>query len=202
MRGISSPWSASATASAAFPAARSAATSCASFTARSGPTTSLALRQSGSRDRALELQEMRGPAPVRNREPRPAADEARHELGWLLVLRPGAHREKTRIVVHPRRLELGNDQRRVVVCRQHEHRQALERHGLVAGQPRQVGPERQEEGVDLQFPHAVPHAREARRPCERGVNRYVGRDGIAHDTSAVSATAPARPEATTARLAW
>ena len=159
-------------------------------------------KPAGLRDGTLELQEVRGPAAVRDRESRPASDEARYELGRLLVLRPRAHRVKARIVVHPRRLQLGNDQRRVVVCRHHEHRQALERHRLVAGQPWHVGPERQEEGVDLQFPHAVPHAREARRPCERVVGRGVGPGGIAHDTSAVSATAPARPEAATARLAW
>ena len=78
----------------------------------------------------------------------------------------------------------------------------LERHGLVARQPRKIGPERKEKGVDPQFPHAIPHARQPRRSREARVRRRAERAAGAHDTSAVLATATATPDATTARFAW
>ena len=49
------------------------------------------------------------------------------------------------------------------VARQHEHRQPLERHRLVAGEVRQVGADRQQQHVDAELGHARPHARDAGR---------------------------------------
>src|SRR5947208_2966686 len=55
--------------------------------------------------------------------------------------------------------ESRDDERGVAVGRQHEHRQSLERHRRVAGQPRQVGAEREEQAVDIEPLHALAHPR-------------------------------------------
>ena len=60
-----------------------------------------------------------------------------------------------------RRLEPGHDERRVAVARQHEHREPLERHRLVAGEVRQVGADREQQHVDAELVHARPRTRDA-----------------------------------------
>ena len=75
-------------------------------------------------------------------------DQVGHDGHRVLVLAPGPEREDVGVVVDPGRLEAGHDQGGLAVGRQHQHGQPLERHGLVAGEPGQVGAQRQQQGVD------------------------------------------------------
>ena len=57
--------------------------------------------------------------------------------------------------VDPRRFEPRHDELRVAVAREHEHREPLERHRLVAGEVRQIGTDRQQQHVDIELVHAA-----------------------------------------------
>ena len=76
----------------------------------------------------------------------------RHDLEQL---RPG---------LDARRLEPGNDELGVAGAGQHQHRQPFERHRLVAGEVRQVGPDREQQRVDAELGHAR-RARASIRPA-------------------------------------
>ena len=66
------------------------------------------------------------------------------------------------------RFEGGHDERRLVIGRQHEHRDPLEWHRLVAGEPGEVGAERQEQHVHASPAHGIPGAGE---PLTAGQHR-------------------------------
>ena len=70
---------------------------------------------------------------------------------------------------HTRGLELGHNEGRLIVDRQHEHRETLERHRLITGEPRKICPEREQKSIEARLPHAVPHTGKARRPRQDGV---------------------------------
>ena len=67
------------------------------------------------------------------------------------------------------------DERRVGVGRQHQHRQTFERHRRIAREPRQVGAQGQQQRVDAQLSHCLAHA--------LGPHRQSGRAEriVAHD---------------------
>ena len=68
----------------------------------------------------------------------------------------GAQREHVGPLDDPGRLEPGHDERGLAVAGQDQHGQPLQRHGLVAGQPGQVGADRQQERVDPVALHPAP----------------------------------------------
>src|SRR5439155_7231021 len=72
----------------------------------------------------------------------------------------------------PRRLQARDHERRVAVGRQHEHGETLERRPFVTGEPRQVGPERQQQRVDAELAHPGPHALDA---TAHGFQRWIPR---------------------------
>ena len=96
----------------------------------------------GFRQGRLELEQVPGPASVRDAKAPPRSDEGGDDVACLLVLRPGSQLEKPRVMGDSRRLDLGDDQSCLVVDGQDEHRQTLERHRLVARQPGQVSAKR------------------------------------------------------------
>ena len=69
----------------------------------------------------------------------------------------GRRREHVGPLDHPGRLQPGHHQRGLALAGQDQHGQPLERHGLVAGQPGQVGPDREQHGVDPVAAHGRPH---------------------------------------------
>ena len=87
-----------------------------------------------------------GPRCGRRWRPSPAeAGQAGDDGDGVVGLLPRAEGEHLGALDDPGRLQAGHDQRGVALARHHEHREPLERHGLVAGEPRQVGPDRQQE---------------------------------------------------------
>ena len=80
---------------------------------------------------------------------RPATDQVGHQGHRVLGLVPRPDAEEVGVGLDPRRLQPGHDERGVAVDGQHEHGEPLERHGLVAGEPRQVGAQREQQDVDL-----------------------------------------------------
>ena len=154
-----------------------AAISWASLTARKGPTTCPGGLEMGSRQGRLELEEVRRPSNGPDAKARPRSDEGGDDVARLLVLGPGAQLEKPRVMGDSWCLDLGDDQGGLVVYGQHEHRQALERHRLVARQPGQVSPEGKQEGVYPERPHLLAHSCKACRAGEPGVFSPVGLSG-------------------------
>ena len=79
------------------------------------------------------------------------------------VLRLAPRRDPEHVVVHldPWDLEGGDDQGGHAVAGHHQHGEPLEGHGLVADQPWEVGPHRQEAGVDVALGHGGPDPGEA-----------------------------------------
>ena len=73
----------------------------ASLTARSGPVTVDAGRQRGAGQPGLQLEDERGPGPVRDGQPTPAADEAGHDADRILGLGPRPQREQRRVLARP-----------------------------------------------------------------------------------------------------
>ncbi len=116
-----------------------------------------AARERGRRERVLEREHEAGPRPVADRDPAGAGHHARDDLHRILVLAPRPHHE-----IGPRldarRLELGDHEHRLGVGYDHEHREPLERHRGVAGEPRQVGSDRAQQRVDAALHHALAHA--------------------------------------------
>ena len=72
----------------------------------------------------------------------------------VVRLLPGVQGEHLGALHHPRRLQAGHHERGVALPGQHEHRQPLQRHRLVAGEPREVGTHREQQHVDAGVGHA------------------------------------------------
>ena len=152
--GISPAWSWAATRSAAAAARRSASISAASFTARSGPTTSVPRRHASTPAARPGGRARTGPTCGRRwrRSPPRPVSPATTAMGSSVSSQVrsvntsgrsttrGASSRGTTRVASPSR---GQD----------EHREALERHRLVPAQPRQVGPDRQQQHVDADLAH-------------------------------------------------
>ena len=137
---------------------RNAAISASSFTARSGPVIGARLGElrwpATARCRSTRNRDqVRSPMAAVASAPAQAGDHGHRVLGLL----PGADAEDVRPLDHPWRFEPGHDERRVVVARHDQHREAFERHRLVAGQPRKVGPDREQQDVDPLLDHRRSH---------------------------------------------
>ena len=146
------------------PAARSAAISAASFTARSGPVTSTARRNATSGSARLRSSTKRAHvwSPMAATWRRADAARARPRSRPGRRSRPRAARSNTSGRSTTRGASSrGTTSDRVAVGRQHQHRQPLERHRLVAGEVRQVGADRQQQDVDAELAHARPRPSQA-----------------------------------------
>ena len=141
------------------PPAAGRSISAASLTARSGEVTSptpAATPSPGSR--RLQVDQEAWPRCGRRWPPPPGAPgQAGHDGHRVvgLVPRPRARKTSGRSL-DPGRLEPGHDQGGVAVPGQHQHGEPLEGHGLVAGEPRQVGAEAEQQDVDPGLGHALP----------------------------------------------
>ena len=172
-----------ATASTAWAAARSAATSAASFTARSGPTTAWAGRHVASGDRGLQREGEARPRLVADREHPGRADELGHRPRPDPIVSDHGRTRARAEVGHPRRLELGDDERRLAVAVEHEHREPLERHRLVAGEVR-AGRRRPTAAARRRRPRPSRHA-----PAPGARSTFV--TGVAH-AGTIATVAPSR----------
>ena len=74
----------------------------------------------------------------------------------------------------------GHHEHRVAVGGQHEHREPLERHRLVAGEVRQVGAGRQQQDVDAELAHPRPRPRRAASDVHRldGVTEHQADESL------------------------
>ena len=180
-RGIPPACSTVATRSAAAPAARSAASSAASLTARIGDVTVEAATQVASGSRAwrartdvAQARSETANAPTGRRSRlaggRPRCRQGprrRTKAAGRTGPRPSATRGASRA---------GDHQHRVAGQREDQHGQPLERHGPVAGEPGQIGPVGQEQGVDAELVHPLAHTGHALRPAGAGPRRQLGHE--------------------------
>ncbi len=120
--------------------------------------------EGGRGQRLLEIEHEARPRVVADRgERRAAPDDARHDRNRVVGLVPRHELEQVGPQRHPWRFEPRHHQPGVAALRENEHREALERHRLVADEVRQVGPDRQQEHVDPELGHARPDARDSCR---------------------------------------
>ena len=110
----------------------------------------------GVRAGGLQVDHEPGPGAVADRHRRRPADPLGDQADGVLGLVPGQQLEDLGALDDAGRLQPGDDERGVPVAGQDEHGQPLERHGLVAGEPGELGPGRQQQDVDTQLGHAVP----------------------------------------------
>ena len=134
-----------------------ASISAASFTARSGPMTSLTpsgtrcagrARWRSSRNRAQVWSPMA--AVARPRRASSATMATGSSVSSQAAMRNTSGRSTTRGAS-----SRGHHQRGLAVAGQHQHGEPLEGHGLVAGQPGQVGADREQQHVDAVLGHAA-----------------------------------------------
>ncbi len=153
-----------ATRSAAAAARRSAATSAASLTARSGPDHRRRHARSGRRgscrwSSTTKRAQVRSPMATVAADPTSPATSADRVLG----LAPRLQGEHPGLLPDAGRLEPGHHQRGVAVGGHDQHGEPLQRHGLVAAQPRQLGADRQQQHLDALLDHGGPDPLEAGR---------------------------------------
>ena len=103
----------------------------------------------------LEAEDEGGPGAVGYGQPLAVGPDQASDQGDRVVgLVPGPDPEQLGVGSDPWFLEEGDDKGGVALDRQDQHGQPLEGHRLVAGQPRQVGTDGQEQDVDTQVRHA------------------------------------------------
>jgi hypothetical protein len=73
-----------------------------------------------------------------------------YQVDRIICLVPGGDGERIRFGVNSRRLEARHHERGVAVAREHEHRESLGLERLVAGEPGQVGADRQQQHIDAE----------------------------------------------------
>ena len=115
----------------------------------------------GAGQQREQLDEEAGPHLVADGDGPGPSGELGGEGGRVLGLVPDPQREHAGLLDDARRLEPGHEQRGLGVPRHDEHGQPFERHGVVAGQVRQVVAERQQEHVDSLLGHRLAHPVEA-----------------------------------------
>ncbi len=172
-----------ATRSAAAPAARRAATSAGSFTARTGEVTEDATCQVRSEEprfcRARTDVAQAGSEMATWWRLFPSGPDFQERDGdgdGILVVGPRQDGEQVVGPGHPWGLEARHHQRGLPDQREHQHGQALQGHGLVAGQPGQVGAVGQQESVDPGGLHARSHAGHAPDPAGPGRCPQLGHE--------------------------
>ena len=79
----------------------------------------------------------------------------------VIGLVPAPDREDAWLFDDTRCLEPWDDERRIAVAVRHEHREPLERHRLVAGEPGEVGAHREQQDVDALRGHLAAHPGQA-----------------------------------------
>ena len=98
----------------------------------------------------------------RSRRAAPVADEPRDERDRVVGLLPRHDLEQLGLRRRRAAPRGGARRARASPARgQHEHREPFERHRLVAGEVRQVGPDRQQQHVDAELVHALAGLRDA-----------------------------------------
>ena len=163
----------------------------ASFTMRSGPTTSTARVGSGARQLRQQLdQEPRPTCGRRWRRRRPAGQARRRAPIGSSVSPHGSSVNTPGLLDHPGRLEPRDDHRRLAVAGHDQHRQPLQRHRRVAGEIRQVVTDRQQQHVDALVRHR------ARGPgrCDRGTRRCRRQQCSRTPSLAIPRACDARPD--------
>ena len=90
-----------------------------------------------------------------------APDQASDDGDGIVGLVPRQQREHLGPIDDAWRLHPGHHQRDLAVLGHHQHRQALERHRLVAGEVREVATDRHEQHVDVGLVHAGAGAGDA-----------------------------------------
>ena len=111
----------------------------------------------------MQVEHEAGPGVISDRDPAGGPpDHPRDEGDRVVGLVPGHDLEELRTP----RATRGASSRGTTSCdsaraRQHQHRQAFERHRLVAGEVRQVGTDGEQQHVDAELDHAGPDARDA-----------------------------------------
>ena len=118
-------------------------------------------------DRRLQLQKQPRPGAIRESHAIGFADEVGDDPDGVVGLFVWAKCEELVVVIDTRRLEPRDDQGRVGIGEEHQHRRPFERHRLVAGEPRQIGADREQQRVDLKLgdPTAHPVQRVGGAPC-------------------------------------
>jgi hypothetical protein len=114
------------------------------------------------REAAHELDEEARPRLIADGRDRGRAGQTGDEVDGVVGLVPELQGEHVGTFDHSRSFESGHDERGVAVSGHDQHREPFERHGFVAGEPRQVGPDRQEQHVDRGLGHRLTHASQ---PC-------------------------------------
>ena len=109
----------------------------------------------------LQVEHEAGPGLVADRGPRRRTGELRHQRDGIVGLLPRDNLEHVGLRHDSRRFESRHDEVRISGPREHEHRQPLERHRLVAGEVRQVAAHRQQQHVDALVGHRLAHPVEA-----------------------------------------
>ena len=141
----------------------SAAISSPSFTMRNGPDDVDRAFERRGRQRALEVEHETRPRVVADRDSaRTRARQPGDERDRIVGLFPRHDLEQIVLRDDAGRFQAGHDETCGTGARQHEHRQAFERHRFVAGEVRQVGSDRQQQRVDTERVHAGVHDVDAR----------------------------------------
>lgn len=83
------------------------------------------------------------------------AESGHHPIDGIIGLLPSVDIEEFRLGNNPWNLEGGDDQSGGLVYRNNEHRETLEGHGLVANEPRKIGADRKQDGIDLLLRHGA-----------------------------------------------
>ncbi len=96
-------------------------------------------RPAGTGEPGLQLDQEAGPGAIAHRHGAGSTRQLGHQRHRVIGLVPGAEVEHLRALDHPRRLQARHDHGGVALDGDHEHGEALERHGPVTGQPGQVG---------------------------------------------------------------
>ena len=108
----------------------------------------------GGRQRVLQVDHEPRPRAITDGDAVHPADQLGDDGHRVVGLVPGAEREHVGALHDARRLEPGHHQGGVAVGGEHEHGEPLERHRLVPGEVREVGPHRQEHGIDTELRQA------------------------------------------------
>ena len=113
--------------------------------------------EGGVGHRPLKLQQKPRPGAIGKRHAPPFTDQIGDNADGIVCFAVGVQRKELLVDFYPRRFEPRDDQGRVGVGSKDEHRRALEGHRLVAGEPRQVRADREQQDVDLELVEAGTH---------------------------------------------
>ncbi len=128
-------------------------------------------RPTGTGASVLQGEREPGPGGIADRDRPRATESLGHDGHGVATFGPGMQRRHAGLG-HAGCFQTRDDQHRLTLTGQHEHREPLQRHGLVSGEIREIGADRQQQGVDVRGRHGCSH------PTVAGLERS-GADGHA-----------------------